>query len=100
VMHLCLQFMPEVSGRWLGDAGVPEGVLSEVKCEGGRGRIRAPRNTNRIRRLQPDELAIQTKSDTTKGCGVMETLSELRLRELRALGLPEWVCLEPQRLLA
>jgi hypothetical protein len=43
--------MPEVSGRWLGDAGVPQGVLSEVKCEGGRRQIRAPRNTNRIRAI-------------------------------------------------
>jgi hypothetical protein len=25
--HLCLQFMPEVSGRWLGDAGVSDCVL-------------------------------------------------------------------------
>src|ERR1035441_6252907 len=30
VMHLCLQFMPEVSGRWLGDAGVPEAHSADL----------------------------------------------------------------------
>ena len=38
-----------------------KGVHREVKSEGSRRQIRAPRNTNRIRRVQPDELARQSE---------------------------------------
>jgi len=38
-----------------------KGVHREVKSEGSQRQIRALRNTNRIRRLQPDELARQSE---------------------------------------
>ena len=37
------------------------GVRREAESEGSRRQILAPRNTNRIRRAQPDELARQSE---------------------------------------
>lgn len=43
------------------------GVRREVESEGSRRQTRAPRNTNRVRRAQPDELAKQSEVQYDQG---------------------------------